>query len=256
MIYKLKYWLQPKYKLLEDFSKYTLDKSNWKKRRIFIDRNSDVLFVAHIDTIQIPKFIRTRKTKSKKLKRIYAWGLDDRLGCMIASDLAKELNADLLITDHEESFGTTARYHDCKEYNWICEFDRHGNDVVTYGLDSLEFKKALREYWNIGIGSYSDICELNVDCCCMNLGIGYELDHSKDSYVAIKTMNKQIELFKQFYLKYKDVKFEYIDSKTECCDVCGIPNAMNVYGYYLCEDCFYNMVYEHLYDKEIELYKD
>lgn len=206
-ITKMKYWLRKTDKLFADFRGFVLDGKDKERRRIFIDRGADVLFVAHIDTVQKPKFIRVRKTKSKKIKRVYAWGLDDRLGCMVASDLSKELGADLLICDLEERMGSTGMYHNLKDYNWIVEFDRAGNDVVTYGLDSLEFYMALEDYWNVGFGSFTDLCMLNTSACCMNVGIGYEFAHSKDSYVNMKVLDAQIAQFREFYDKYKGVKF-------------------------------------------------
>lgn len=244
---KLRYWLKPIDALFRDFDQYVLDKTDSEKHRIFIDRQSDILFVAHLDTVQKPKFIKQTKN------RIYAQGLDDRLGCMLASELSKELNVDLLLLDHEEKCQSTAQYHECKDYNWICEFDRAGSDVVTYGQDSIDFLTALEQYWKIGIGAFSDICLLKSDACTINLGIGYEFAHSKDSYVDIKTMDRQIKLFRQFYAQHKDTKFErdysyewdapeydYVNS----CELCGMANAIDVYGYMICQDCFEKMISE------------
>jgi hypothetical protein len=246
MLHKLGYWLQSKKKLLRDFDNFIIGSK--KERRIFIDRNSDILFIAHIDTVLEPKLIK--KTKH----RIYAHGLDDRLGCLIASELSEQLNADLLLTDYEEFCQSTARFHTCKDYNWIAEFDRGGADVVTYSLDSKEFLGSLSEYFQIGIGSYSDICDLKTSACCMNVGIGYEFAHSKDSYVTIKKMQKQIDQFILFHNRYKQTKFEQDEKQIETyypyveenywndyCDICGLPATESIYGYNICEDCFYNI---------------
>ena len=105
----IKNWFLSTDKMFNRFKKYAIDYNNPKKRRIFVDNNSAVLFVAHLDTVQPPKINAITKGK------IHACGLDDRLGAKIAFDLSKELGADLLLTDLEESCQTTAKYHTCKD---------------------------------------------------------------------------------------------------------------------------------------------
>lgn len=260
---ELKYWLKPKEQIFADFDSFTLDSNDPNKRRIFMDRGSLILFVAHIDTVQKPKFVRQRKTKSKKLKRVYAQGLDDRLGCMIAYQLSNELNADLLICDNEESCRSTGQFHELKDYNWIAEFDREREGVVTYDLDCDKFRKLLSEYWEVGFGSYSDVINLRTQACCMNVGIGHHFSHSKDSYVDVKVFYRQIANFKSFYKKYKDVKFtrdykppydfesysqQYYRDKYGCCELCGITaNLEIVFTYTVCQDCFEAMIFQYLY---------
>jgi hypothetical protein len=260
MLKNLKYWLQDKELLFSHFDNNVLDKDNKDKRRVFIDRDSKILFVAHLDTVQVPKFHFENK------KCIRASGLDDRLGCLIASELSKELKTDLLLTDNEECERSTAKYHKCKQYNWIAEFDRHGDDVVTYDLDSDKFLKELRKIWTVGSGSMSDICYLDTNACCVNIGIGFEHDHSPDSFARIKTIKRQIDKFKMFFAKHKDTEFirderiyntpltypkmYYPDScedyQTEFCEICGIHGAKEVFGYDICEDCFLSMLYHKL----------
>lgn len=251
-IEKLKYWLKSKNKIFDDFNDVILDRENPEQARMFIDRDSKVLFIAHIDTVQKPKYMLARRTKSKKLKRVYAQGLDDRLGCMLAYELSKELKADLLITDHEETARSTGQFHNLKDYNWIVEFDRAGIDVVTYGLDSQEFYNALNSFWDIGQGSFSDVCQLKTTACCMNLGIGYEFAHSKDSFVDVLKFDKQIEQFKLFYDEYKDVKFEqekenYFSHNNDECDICNVAknDCESIHGYLICSDCFDFMMQEY-----------
>lgn len=182
---------------------YGLDYENPIKRRVFVDNKSKVLFVAHMDTVQTP----TLNGYSKKCVR--AAGLDDRLGVYTAITLVKTLGlkADILITDKEESGQTTAQYHTCKDYNWVCEFDRAGKDVVTYNMDSPEFLEAIKKTWTVGIGSFTDICKLETKACCMNLGIGYEQAHVLDSYVPLKVHNAQINKFIRFFYEYQDTSF-------------------------------------------------
>lgn len=262
----LHYWLNPKEDIFADFDSFVLDGKYPKMHRIFIDRNSKILLVAHIDTVQKPKFIRQRKTKSGRIKRIYAHGLDDRLGCTIAYQLSEELNTDLLICDHEEKCRSTGQFHELKDYNWIAEFDREGKDVVTYDLDCDEFRNAILEYWKIGFGSFSDILKLQTTVCCMNVGIGHSFSHSKDSYVCIKTMNQQIAKFRRFYNEYKDTEFVrdekpysiYNDDDEYCsyvqrdykgiCEVCGLQTEVAyVFGHIICQDCFESIISQYCY---------
>ena len=138
-------------------------------------------------------------------------------------------------------------------------FDRGGGDVVTYDLDSVEWIAALADYFRIGIGIFSDISMMDTDLCCVNVGIGYEFAHSKDSYACIKTMNRQIAMFKQFYAEYKDVKFVQ-DKKPEHnvfdyyeageCELCGLLTSVDyIFGHIICEQCFEDMLAEYIYIK-------
>lgn len=279
-IKKLKYWLSNKEQLFADFDSYVLDKFDKNKHRIFIDRGSSILFVAHIDTVHPPKFVKSRKTKSGNIKRVYAHGLDDRLGCMIAHQLSEELNVDLLICDLEEKCRSTGHFHELKDYNWIAEFDRENKDVVTYDLDCDTFRHALTDYWKVGFGTYSDILKLQTTACCMNLGIGHHFSHSKDSYVCVKTMNRQIVKFREFYKKYKDTPFvrdyrpqsfynDYIyDDYNEdhgyiqrdyqgVCEICGLYNkTAYVFDHILCQDCLEEMITYYCYNEELKHYED
>ena len=78
-------------------------------------------------------------------------------------------------------------------------------------------------------------------------------------------MEKQIELFKQFYAKYKDTEFKQdfnenifdgdssywdVDETIDRCDVCGMIGAEEIYGCYICQDCFEQMLYEKVLEKE------
>ena len=247
---KLKNWFCSTDKIFSDFGLLgvVLDSKIKTKRRIFIDRQSDILFVAHADTILKPKLISQGK------KVITATGLDDRLGCYTAYTLSKKLKCDLLITDLEEKGISTAQHHICKEYNWIVEFDRAGSDIVTYDLDNTEFRQALSKYWKCSDGLFSDISSLGTDSCCMNLGIGYELPHSKTSYASKKIYHKQVELFKLFFAefantnfgerdeipkKWYDVDYKYDENcGYAICDFCGMGMGDEIHGYFICPDCF------------------
>ena len=264
----IKYWLKSKKKLVADFQNFVLEGENPGRSRIFIDKGADVLFVAHIDTVLKPEYIRQRRTRSGKVKRVYAHGLDDRLGCMVAYELSERLNADLLICDNEESMKSTGQYHDLKDYNWIAEFDRAGGDVVTYGLDNKLFLTAIKNYWDVGIGSFSDISQLETTACCMNVGIGYEFAHSKDSYVDMQIMKRQIRRFVQFYQENKDIKYvqdvkslvdDWDSLHSGQCELCGgFTNVESIFDYCICRGCFVDSFYGDIgtYDLRSSLRED
>lgn len=251
---RMKFWMQSTNYIFKQFdddvlgSKVKAGKLSSNTRRIFIDNGGDVLFVAHVDTVLSPKIGKHTS------KRLYATGLDDRLGCMLAYELGTELSADILLTDDEEKCRSTAGSHICKDYNWVVEFDRAGKDVVTYGLDNLEFITALSDYWKVGIGSYSDIADLAVRSCCFNLGIGYEHAHGIDSYVSLKILRSQIAKFKDFYSEYHgkqfiaDIKPETVSTYSsymyaENCDICGREdNLEEAHGFVICKTCFDEMI--------------
>lgn len=208
---QIQQWFRPKEELFKIFKSSTLNYDSEKQRRIFIDRDSDILLVAHIDTVWPAKYWGhknpTNNTTSKG--RIFGIGFDDRIGCYISYMLSKELGLDLLLCDNEESGRSTGMFHQLKEYNWIAEFDRRNDDVVTYDCDSEYFQKCLKKYWKVGWGTFSDIVFLNTNVCCVNIGTGVSMEHSKTlSVVNLRQMKSQISKFKKFYNKYKDTPFK------------------------------------------------
>ncbi len=259
---KLKFWMQSTDTIFSYFaddilgSKIEAGKLSRNDRRIFIDNGGDILFVAHVDTVLPPKIKKHTK------KRLHASGLDDRLGCLLAYELGMKLQVDILLTDDEEKCQSTAQYHICKNYNWVVEFDRAGDDVVTYENNSYAFNQVLLKYWNIGFGSYSDIFDLPTTACCFNLGIGYQYAHSKNSYVDLKILKSQIEKFMVFYEKYSTVKFvadekskeevlTYQSIYDDACDVCGgIEQIENVHDYLICYSCFNQVIDNFFFENE------
>ena len=212
----LGYWFLAKDRIFANLKLDVLDYENKNKRRVFINRGSNILFVAHLDTVLIPQIKRITTT------RIYATGLDDRLRAYTAYNLSQELKTDLLLTDNEEIAQSTAEFHKCKNYNWIAEFDRAGRDVVTYNIHNKKFKEAIKLLWKSGTGSFSDIAFLDIKACCMNVGIGYQKAHEENSYVDLPAYKKQMNKFRQFFEKNKNIEFiadetiRYLD-KFSCC---------------------------------------
>ena len=174
----------------------------------FIDNNSNVLMVAHADTV----FGKYRKFKITE-KKVYSPNLDDRLGVYLALDYFPRIgiHTDILITENEEKGSTTAKlFKTDKKYNWIVEVDRRGTGVVTYCYKSPEWLKALGEFLRIKWGTFSDIStmqDLGVSAC--NIGIGYHMEHTANCFCDIKELHKQIDGFVSFYNKYKNTAFPH-----------------------------------------------
>jgi hypothetical protein len=175
------------------------------------DNGSDVLLVAHADSVQDKRFFR------RTGNAVFSPSLDDRLGVAIVCDILPMIGitCDILITDGEE-FGMSSAQQFCpdKRYNWIAEFDRAGDDVVTYDYGSAEWADAIEGAgFRIGHGSYSDVCELyDLGTSAMNVGVGYEKYHSLDAYANLMSMEKNLLIFKYFYLKNKDRFFEHTET--------------------------------------------
>lgn len=175
----------------------------------FIDNDSDILAVAHLDTVvRSRRFVQTGDF-------VISGRLDDRLGVHIILDILPALGVqvDILLTEGEEIMQSTANwFRPEKRYKWIVEFDRSGTDVVLYQYEIQQAIDAVQSVGGIvGQGSYSDICDLQLDCCGFNFGTGYYRQHSSQSYAYLTHVNDMIHLFLQFYHKYKDTEFLFDD---------------------------------------------
>jgi hypothetical protein len=183
----------------------------------FQDNNSDILAVAHFDTVAYSKpnfeIIRNKNNKSV-ITGVQSIQLDDRLGLYIIAEILPKLNCnyDILITDNEEIGSTTARnFTTKKEYNWIFEFDRMETDPVLYQYSNEDtWYNAVKEISSIAKGSFSDISELdNLGCCAVNFGTGYYNAHTEKCFTDFESINNVINKFLNFYNKNKNKFFPY-----------------------------------------------
>lgn len=205
----LGWWISsPVDTIFEHFADNVVHKDDPKKHHIFINRNSSILVVAHVDHVNDidpdPNWDDTL---------ILARNLDDRLGCALAFNGPEYgLHADVLLTDHEEIGASTAAYFKTdKKYKWVVEFDRAGDDYVTYYLDSDEWNTELKAHGlKKGHGSYSDICKLDLGYkpCMLNLGIGYHKHHTPASYCEVGELNANMDKLMAFYKANKDKAYE------------------------------------------------
>jgi len=174
-----------------------------KRKHVYVDNGSPILLVAHVDTVQTPRLNQDQCTGA---------GFDDRLGVCLAHKLVKEYPAifDLLLTDFEESGGSTAAFFNpTHEYNLVVELDREGGDYVDYGLASDELHDLLASYgFTKGRGSYTDICSMpQVECCKINVGIGTFNSHGKKSGYDKAVADLQIARLLSFIRDHHDTRF-------------------------------------------------
>ncbi len=178
--------------------------------------NSKVLAVAHMDVHEI-KGTQFRLVKNENTTVILHPSLDDRLGIFSILYLFPqyEISTDILLTTDEECCMSSAKEfaENCnKDYNWIVELDRAGTDVVMYNYD--EDKDIIADLkstgFKLGIGSYSDICELEgLGVSAFNMGIGYHFQHSAQCCVILRELAIQLRRLKMFYDKFKDQAYEH-----------------------------------------------
>lgn len=168
---------------------------------IFGDRGGSVLGVAHLDYIQIPFHWAVADLNGLT---VFCPRLDDRLGVWLLLEVLPGLvdsPFDILLTTGEERGKSSASaFVPVKSYNWVFELDRRGCDVVTYGIESKAWRASLGEaQFSIGRGSFSDICCLDVGCCAVNVGIGYQEEHTRICHAFMADVDKQVSRFVKFY---------------------------------------------------------
>lgn len=175
--------------------------------------NAKILAVAHLDTVLNTNHFHHVKVKGDSI--VLNAQLDDRLGVYTLLDLLPQLGIqyDLLLTEGEESGCSTAfHFESAKDYNWMFSFDRRGSDVVMYQYDSKELRDDLKQAkFRAGIGSFSDIAFMDhLSVRGMNVGTGYEGEHSTMSYANMRVLQEQIGRFKAYYDLFKDKKYAYV----------------------------------------------
>lgn len=168
---------------------------------IYIDNGADVLGVAHLDSVY--------ESKPKLVgQRLYCPQLDDRLGVYVLLHmLPKYLGKpyDILLTDSEEKGRSTSQYFETtKQYNWMFQFDRAGQDVVMYQYERPSYIKMLEDAdFEVGSGSFSDIAWLeHLGCAGFNFGVGYQEQHSYSCYADMAVTNWMVKKFSKFFQKH------------------------------------------------------
>lgn len=197
---------------IEFFTKSPRKQKDDERYYFFKDNGSNVLAVAHLDTVQKKGWCEAVRLPHDTF--IFSPKLDDRLGAYVILELLPKLgvNCDILLTtDEEQGASTASEFETTKQYNWIVEFDRMGSDVVLYQYEAHKITDALEDQgFKIGQGSYSDIRDLvHLNCKAFNVGVGYENYHSEDCYARLRVLLLNVTRFVKFYLKHKDTRFEH-----------------------------------------------
>lgn len=177
----------------------------------YIDRGAKVLAVAHLDTVCQEDHFHRMKIAGEEL--VYCARLDNRLGAYIILDLLPTLGVkcDVLLTEDEELSLSSARWFTTnKKYNWAFSFDRAGSDVVLYHYDDSKTAARVRSTGaRIGIGSYSDICDLTLGVKAVNWGNGIVAGHSARAYVEVKDTLAMVQRFVTFYDRHKKIRMPH-----------------------------------------------
>jgi hypothetical protein len=201
------------------------------------DEKAHILGVAHLDSVL--DLTHFHKMEIRQDTYVVNAQLDDRLGVYILLDMLPKMGIhfDLLLTEGEETGRSTAQYFESeKEYNWIFSFDRHGSDVVMYQYDCPELRKDLKKVnMKAGNGSFSDIAFLDqLGVRGINVGTGYEGEHSDLCYASMAVMQSQIAGFKRFYDRFQSKKYTYTESdmKLHYSKSGAYGNYFNGYGNY------------------------
>ena len=166
------------------------------------DNGSNILAIAHLDTVQSDMTCQVTSTASGLLATSGA--LDDRLGVYVILDLLPKLGitCDVLLTTDEEIAQSTAEWFETdKDYNWMIQFDRGGTDVVMYQYETPALCDLVEASGaRVGVGSFSDICMLDhLGCAGFNWGVGYEDYHSARSHAWLDDTFRMVARFVKFH---------------------------------------------------------
>lgn len=182
----------------------------------FRDNGSDILAVAHLDTVSKPGARGCNFLNTSGGTVVYSRALDDRLGAYTILDVLPRLGLefDVLLTVGEETGQSTAQFFDApKQYNWVIEFDRGGTDVVMYQYEDFEVREMVKDSGaKVGEGIFSDICYLDhLGVKAFNWGIGYQDYHSARSHAYLDDTFGMIAKFMEFHDAQADTYMPHYD---------------------------------------------
>lgn len=175
----------------------------------FKDNGSDILAVAHLDTVMAHSRRTAHFVETEAGLTVYSGALDDRLGAYTILELLPKLGIqyDILLTTGEESGASTAQFYKPeKEYNWVIEFDRGGTDVVMYQYDDRDTRELVKASGaTVGDGIFSDISYMDgLEVKCFNWGVGYRDYHGPRSHAYLEDYWRMIG----HYLKFHEANCE------------------------------------------------
>jgi len=200
------------------FTKYGERRDDEGTYYYYKDNGSDILAVAHLDSVQSNRFCDVVETKRGQ-KIAFSPTLDDRLGAYVICELLPKLGikTDILLTVGEESANSSADLFETeKDYKWIFSFDREGTDVVMYDYKTKEMEGLLKQCgFEVSFGSFSDICSLeHLGCKGFNFGVGYRNYHSKRAFVFLDDTFDMVARFMRFHDLNKNVHLKHTQSSS------------------------------------------
>ena len=189
---------------------YGLTKTTVRQQRapdnyyFYKDNGSNVLAVAHLDTVAWEDERRARFVKTEAGLVVFSRALDDRLGAYVILDLLPKLGLkyDILLTVGEEMGRSTAAYFTpAKQYDWMIEFDRGGTDVVMYQYDDEEVRGLVRGAGaRPADGIFSDISYLeHLGIKGFNWGVGYRDYHTERSHAFLDDTFEMVDKYLTFH---------------------------------------------------------
>lgn len=181
------------------------------------DNGSDILAVAHLDTVVYPDERQASYANTADGLVIHSGALDDRLGAYTILDVLPKLgvSVDILFTVGEEMGQSTAAYFaPTKQYDWMIEFDRGGTDVVTYQYQDKDLVDRVRDCGaRHSQGIFSDISYLDhLGCKGLNWGVGYQDYHSKRGYAYLDDYCDMIDYWQVFHAANEGIYLPHLDS--------------------------------------------
>lgn len=187
---------------------------------VHIDRGSDVLGVAHLDTVHDATHFFHSGPTPDRVTHVWSPCLDNRLGVHIILDVLPSIGVecDVLLTTDEEFMDSTAReFMPEKEYNWMFSFDRRGSGVVMYRYETALMTALLRKYRiRVDQGSYSDIAELwFLGVTGFNFGNGVINEHYEDAMALLRVTEESIRRFTRFYNDFAQQPLLYEPSQSD-----------------------------------------
>lgn len=189
------------------------------QKYFYRDNGANVLGIAHLDSVQSYQYCGLLEHPLGA--RVYSPACDDRIGAYVLLKLLPAMGCkiDVLLTEGEESGRSTAQFFKPeKKYNWMFQFDRMGDDVVTYMYGDEDLEKRLRkcEFWNINHGMVSDISYMeDLGIKGFNVGCGYHDYHGPWAYCELEELFKNVKKFFKFYWTYKDKKMPHTKKEYE-----------------------------------------
>ena len=186
----------------------------------FKDNGSNVLAVAHLDTVAGASQRRATFADTAAGPVVFSRALDDRLGAYIILDLLPSLGIqyDILLTTGEESGRSTAAFFDTpegKDYDYMIEFDRGGTDVVMYQYDDDDTRAAVRRTGaQVGDGIFSDICYLeHLGIKGFNWGVGYRDYHGPKAHAYLDDTMMMVARYLKFHQQNEGVYMPHVPDR-------------------------------------------